>query len=486
MKKNSVIKAITFTFLAYVLLSWIIPGGTFSSGVFTKGETNPVGIGDIFIYPISTSITSIFVLTGLIILLIGGLYGVMNKTGVYQKLVDGIVKKFEGKEKTFLVISILVFAILASLTTLTLPLMVMVPFFVAIILLLGYNRMTALLSTIGAILVGNMGTVFGYNTGGYNYINYFFGLKSTENIVAKIALFVLLVGVLLFFVLKTSKIEKVETKKGRKSTKKKETEEIKEEIIVPLYKKVEESKKGSTPLLVVLALTVVVALVAMFNWAGAIGIEKTIFDTWYTNITEIKLNGYPLFANLLGSINPFGHWTNYEFAMLLVIAILVIGFIYNLKVKETFEAVVDGMKEMLSVAAVAILANILLLVVNSTSSTFFTMIFNVFFEITKGFNFIIVTIVSAIGSIGYSDFPYLMNVLYDPATSLYAKNIPEVVYIMQVIYGFVMMLVPTSVGLVIGLQYLGISYKEWFKENWKLLLSLLAAALIVIIIVVLV
>ena len=31
----------------------------------------------------------------------------MNKTGVYQKLVDGIVKKFEGKEKTFLVISIL-------------------------------------------------------------------------------------------------------------------------------------------------------------------------------------------------------------------------------------------------------------------------------------------------------------------------------------------------------------------------------------------
>jgi uncharacterized ion transporter superfamily protein YfcC len=52
---------------------------------------------------------------------------------------------------------------------------------------------------------------------------------------------------------------------------------------------------------------------------------------------------------------------------------------------------------------------------------------------------------------------------------------------MQTMYGFVMMLVPTSVGLVVGLEYLGISYKEWFKENWKLLLSLLVGALVVII-----
>lgn len=487
MKKNSVIKAILFTFLAYVVLSWFIPVGTFSSGVFTKGDPNPIGIADIFIYPISTSITSIFVLIGLIILLIGGLYGVMNKTGAYQKLVEGTVKKFNGKEKTFLIISILVFAILASLTTLTLPLIIMVPFFVAVILSLGYNRMTALLSTIGAILVGNMGAVFGYNTGGYNYINYFFGLKATENIGEKIPLFILLVIVLTVFVIKTSKIEKVEKKKGRKSTKKKEVEEeTKEEVIIPLYKKVEESKKSSLPLLIVLILTVVIALVAMFNWNGALGVEKTIFNTWYTEITEFKLNGYPIFANLIGTISPFGYWSNYELAMLIVITILVIGFIYNLKVKETFEAVVEGMKEMLPVAAVAILANILLLVVNSVTGVFLTAIFNAIFEMAKSFNFAIMSLVSAIGSIAYSDFPYLMNALYDPVTALYAEKLPDAVYIMQVIYGFVMMLVPTSVGLVIGLQYLNISFKEWFKENWKLLLSLLVATLISIIIVVLI
>ncbi|MBP3445519.1 MAG: hypothetical protein J6K23_06660 [Bacilli bacterium] len=482
MKRNSMIKAIIITFLAYVVLSWIIPGGTFSSGVFTKGTTAPIGIGDIFIYPISTSITSIFVLTGLIVLLIGGLYGVMNKTGVYTKIVEGTAKKFEGKEKAFLVITVLLFAILASLTTLTLPLIVMVPFFVAVILTLGFNKMTALLSTIGAILVGNMGTIFGYNVGGYNYISYFFGLKTTENIAYKVALFVLLLIVLLIFVIKTSKLSKVESKKGRKTKK----EETKEEIVIPLYQKGEVSKKSSLPLIIILVLTMIVLLVAMFNWAGALGVEKTIFDTWYTKITEIKFNGYPLFANLIGSINPFGFWTNYEFAMMLIIVIIVIGVVYNLKVKETYEAFANGMKEMLPVAAVAILANILLLVVNSVSTTFFTTIFNFFFGMSKGLNFATMSLISAIGSIGYSDFPYLMNALYDPITNLYTETYPTAVFIMQAMYGFAMLLVPTSVGLVIGLEYLNISYKEWFKQNWRLLLSLLLTALVVIIVMMLI
>jgi uncharacterized ion transporter superfamily protein YfcC len=98
MKKNSIIKAIAITFFVYILLSWIVPTGSYQNGVFTKGTTSPVGISDFFIYPVSTAITSIFVLTALVILLIGGLYGVMNKTGAYQKFVEGTVKKFEGKE----------------------------------------------------------------------------------------------------------------------------------------------------------------------------------------------------------------------------------------------------------------------------------------------------------------------------------------------------------------------------------------------------
>lgn len=480
MKKNSIIKAIVITFLIYVLASWVIPSGTIQNGVFTKGKTSPVGISDIFIYPISTSITSIFVLGGLIVLLIGALYGVMNKTGVYTNLVEGSVKKFKGSEKSFLVISILLFAVLASLTTLTLPLLILVPFFVAVILSLGFNKMTAFLSTVGAILVGTMGAIYGYNVDGYNFNNYFFGLKANDNILWKVVLFVLLTTVLIIYVIKTSKIEK-----AKKSTKKAK-EETNEEVIIPLYKKEKASKKSATPLVVVTLLAVVIALIAMFNWNGALEIQKNIFDTWYSNITSVKINDYPLFANLLGSVKAFGLWTNYELAMLLMILMLVIGFIYNLKIKDTFEAAVEGAKEVLPVAAVAILANVLLLVVNSATATFIPTIYNALFTMVKGFNFATMSVAGMIGSIGFSQYPYLLNSLYDPTTALYAKELSETSFILQAMHGFTMMLVPTSVGLVVGLQYLGISYKEWLKDNWRLLLSLLATALIVIIIVTLI
>lgn len=482
MKKNSVIKAILFTFLVYVVLSWIIPAGGYSAEGFVKGEPLPTGLSFIFFFPLLTLCEYSYAIIGIVVLLIGALYGVMNKTGVYQKLVEGTVKKFNGKEKVFLIISIIIFALLASLTNLTLPLIIMVPFFVAVILMLGYNKMTALLSTVGAILVGNMGTIFGYN-----YINSLLELKNTQNIVAQIALFVLLTTVLLIFVIKTSKIEKVEKKKGRKSTKKKETEEVQEEVIIPLYKKVEESKKSSKPLLIVLILTIVISLVAMFDWAGVLGVKETIFTTLHTKINEIQVNNYPIFANLLGtSVGELGSWANIHLAMIIIITILVIGFVYNLKVRETFDAAVEGMKEVLSVAVVAVLANILLLIVTNSSAVFFGTIFNSISNAFEKIPEIGFTINSAIGSVAYNESMHLINALYGTINTVDIKEMPQYIYIMQVMLGFVMMLVPTSVGLVIGLQYLDISFKEWFKENWKLLLSLLAVALILIIIVVLV
>ena len=482
MKKNSIIKAIMITFGIYVILSWIIPGGSFANGEYVKGTQNPVGLANLFTYPVTTFLTSICALIGINVLLIGALYGVMNKTGVYQNIVDGTVNKFKGKEKNFLVISVLVFAVLASLTTLTIPLLILVPFFVAVILLLGFNKMTALLSTIGAILVGNMATVFGYNMDGYNYMNLFFQLKTTDNILFKILLFVALVAILLFFVLKSAKIEKA--KKTKKTAKK--DEETKEEVIVPLYKKEEASKKGSTGLIILFCLGFVIALVSMFNWAGALNVQKTIFDTWHTNIMDVKLKGYPIFKNILGSINPFGYWTNFDLAMLLLILIVIIGLVYKLKFSEIFESAKEGMKEVIGVAFVAVLANILLLIVNTVTDSFMITIFDKFNQMPNNVTPLKTGLMSIIGSVGYSDFPYMVNAVYSPIIAANTESVKSIAYIMQVMYGFTMLLVPTSVGLVVGLQYLNISFKEWFKENWKLILSILAASIILITIVVLV
>ena len=52
--------------------------------------------------------------------------------------------------------------------------------------------------------------------------------------------------------------------------------------------------------------------------------------------------------------------------------------------------------------------------------------------------------------------------------------------IFQSMHGLVMMIVPTSMILIAGLSYLKVSYKEWFKNIWKILLGLLVITIIAI------
>ena len=49
-----------------------------------------------------------------------------------------------------------------------------------------------------------------------------------------------------------------------------------------------------------------------------------------------------------------------------------------------------------------------------------------------------------------------------------------------------MLAVPTSLTLMVVLSYLGISYKDWLKSIWKLLVELLVVLLLVFTILVLV
>ena len=49
----------------------------------------------------------------------------------------------------------------------------------------------------------------------------------------------------------------------------------------------------------------------------------------------------------------------------------------------------------------------------------------------------------------------------------------------QGMYGVTMFVAPTSALLVLGLSYLGISYKDWLKRTWKLVVALLAIVVLV-------
>lgn len=483
MKKNSLIKAIVGIFLAYVVLSWIIPAGAFSSGKLTTDGTSPVGLIDLIRYPLITCTSSMFVLSSLVVLLIGGFYAVLNKTGVYGKVVEGLTKKFKGKEFQFVIITVAVFALLASLTALTLPLFVLVPFFVAVLMSLGYKKVTAFLSTFGAILVGNMASTYGFNVNGY--VKYFLDVDMNATILYRIIFFVVAVGILLFALAKIS-VKDFEKKKTRKTTKKSEkTEEVKEECIIPLYDGKVDKKKSATPMIVIAVAMMIVVLVSMYNWSNGLGVE--LFNNIYESINNFEINGYPIFKNLIGTVDPIGYWSNYELGFLLIVASLLLGWIYNIKFSELVETFINGSKKMLKVAFYMLIANIIFLIMNSNSSgiNIYATIANFFMTMTDKFNIITMSLVGLFGGAFYNDFPYVLNTLYGYISTAYTE-LPLIGLVLQYTHGLLMLVIPTSVMLVLGLTYLDIPYTEYLKKMWKYLLMLLAAVVVILIIAMLV
>ena len=90
-----------------------------------------------------------------------------------------------------------------------------------------------------------------------------------------------------------------------------------------------------------------------------------------------------------------------------------------------------------------------------------------------------------ISSVLTSDFYYLISTVGQLLT-LSASNSQYygvIAFIIQSIYNLVMIIAPTSVGLIIGLYYLDIPYNKWFKFIWKLLLILFVIIIVATIVI---
>ena len=466
MKKNDLFKAIGICFLAFMVLSWIIPTGSYSSGAYVKAATSTIGLTDLFYYPVITFGT--FIQYGLVFLILGGFYGVVNKTGVYKKWIDAIVKKCSGKEKLFLILTICILALVSSLAGVPLALFAIIPLLIAIILSMGYSKMVAFVSTIGAVLVGNIGATYGMNTIGH--VNYALGISANSGIISRIILLVILVALLVLFVVRKAEKTKVDTKKQAKED-------------IPLLENSTASKKSYVPLIIIFGFLLALLLVSMYNWNYTLGI--TLFDDVYQSLMKVSINNYPIIQNLFGDVSPLGYWDSYEMCGVLLVASLLIGWIYSLKLSDIIDSFKEGAKKMLKVAFYVTLANIIFtLMISASDSSILNTINNWLLSLSDGFNIAVTTLLSFVGSLFYNNFYYLNNISMTAIKLAYTDTAVYSVLglIFQSIHSLVMLIIPTSFILVAGLSMLDISWKEWLKYIWKYLIQALLIILIVAII----
>ena len=149
-KKYGLFSVLLVILLIVVVATYFIDG--------RDGSVSYLAIGDVFLNYVQS--IYYFFDTIIFILVVGGLYGALNKSSSYKKLVTDIAGKMKGREKLFVVVSTIVFALFASLTGLNVLLLIFIPFVVSIILLLGFDKLVALSSTVVAVLVGFIGGIF--------------------------------------------------------------------------------------------------------------------------------------------------------------------------------------------------------------------------------------------------------------------------------------------------------------------------------------
>ena len=535
--KRKLLKVIGISFLIYVVLSWIIPVGTYSNGELTTNGIDPVGLIDLFNAPIQAFIT--FILYGVVFATIGGLYGVMERTGALEKVTDRMSHAFEGKERVFLVITVVLFTLLSSITGLILPLFVLVPLFAAVLFAMNFDKVTVLASTVGSLLVGSVASTYGFNITGYTAN--LLALDMNNQIVAKVILLVLLTIALCTVVLMTSKKDmKKELKEAKMNKEEKEVKEVKEEkkvkasetktakkkaaptsskktskestkkapkttakkastkttgkkkstkgkantkafaVAKPVKKVSEKSKVSAVPMVIIFLLMLIVCLIGMYNWYYSFGIE--VFSNIHEAIMGVQIGDFPIFEHLLSGVSELGYWSNIDLAAMMIIASAIIAWIYKLSFNDYMESFIAGVKKWLPTAIYAALASVILYILYQASyagtGTLVDTINAKIFDLTDGFNVLTTGAASLIGSFFYNDLYYLLAALTSFVSGFDAASLSVAGLLIQSVYGVAMLIFPTSVILVAGLSLFDVSYKEWMKYIWKFALIALLLVLL--------
>jgi len=543
MKKHSVIKVVLITILVMLILTWVFPTAVFSGSYTDQGRIQ-MGLFDLFNYPLTA--LSYFGYIALFIVLVGGFYGVLYKIPAYRTFLDRIVAKFVGKEKIVIACMIVLLALLTSICGLQIGMFVFFPFLAALILLMGYDKITVALTLVGATAVGLAGTTFAYaNISGLLEA---FQLKIGYQIGVRFIILLAGMVVVIFNTIlhmnkvgkKDMKVEKVTVKKAevkdevveakaekttakktatkkttaKKSTSKKSTTKsgskksskgknankaaLKDEDIIVAKVDETETEEGLVPtivdsnhkiwpLVVGFGFLFILMVLAFIPWSeNALNVHA--FSKATEAVTGFKIFGFAIFGKLLGSVNSFGSWSITDLYTVLVLMTLVTAFIYKVKFNDLLDGFANGAKKALLPAVVVVLVYTVLVL--CTWHPFQLFLYKTVLGLTKGFNVFTTTIVAFFAGLFNIDaaytfqsvVPYHVSLLTDASSKV--TGLAAIIY--QSMFGAGALVLPTSAILMPVLAWLGVSYKEWLGKVWKLFVELFAILLIVFIILALI
>lgn len=469
MKKNnqkySIFKVVCIALAVVIILTWVFKTmkmndlGTEIEKLTTRSE---LGLFDLFNY--LTSIPQAFGYIPLYILSVGGFYGVLYKTSGYRNLLDKLVDRYEGREWVFLTIVMIIFSVLTSIAGLSFALILLFPLVFATMLLMGYSKTTAVMTTVGSVSVGMIGNTYSIMDA-QAITNSYFDLSASTDLIPRlvtlvIALIILIINVLIY-------ARKHKTDEPRKGY---------------LYPESKNKKAKSWPIIVAFDIMLIIMVLSFMSWTSAF--DKQWFNNALESIKNFKIAGFPILSKILGEkgLVAFGSWSYTQLICMIVIMTLLVGLMSKVKFNDMLDGYVNGMTKALKPAFIGTFVYIFVFI-----SAYHPILYNLtdpLMHISKSFNWISVITLSFASTIShflnvelyysaYNMVPYL-QILFDNA-----KLYHVMAYVLQATYGLATLFVPSSVVLVATLSYSGVKYSRYFKAIWKMLLELLLLIIIV-------
>lgn len=472
-KEHDLVKILSLVILFVVVLTWIIPTGTFSTGaLYTEGEIGRVGLVHFF-YGLTFAIQNYSIQIAFL-LVVGMFYGIISKTDMYRAFVTRIAKFGKGKEIVLsLVVSFLLTG-LASILNNTLVLIVFVPFLITVLRRMEFDKISSFAITFGSILVGILGATIGTDglIGFAEYLGYG-GSEITITTEILVRIGILLLAYILFNYFNVNYI--------RKNLGKKSKEESDDDLFM-----VEEPKKKNVktwPMILLFLVLVVFAVLGFTSWSI---FKIEVFDKFHTDFMKLAIGDFEIFSTILGSslpnmsydlITAFGTWYLFAYSIVLFVVGILVAILSRMKLNDLFANAFDGLKKFARPILFLLLAY--LVFVFLYWSPIMPTIIHAIGSITDSFNPFVASLQAFIGAIFNSDFAYLGFTL-SYYLGNYAGAEGNIVYIIYTtIYGLVQFVTPISIFLLFGLSYMNVPYKKWLGYIWKFFVGMLVCLLVI-------
>ena len=460
-------KVLAIVILVVALLTWFVTSGTWAFNPNDAGQTvatytaneEPIrtGINELFLavyYAVNYYLIQIVFLA-----VLGIFYGVISKTKGYKVMVKKIANVFKKSETFFMLSTSLFVALIASFLAQPIVALIFIPMLYSVAKELKINKVSAMLSTYGALAIGLMGVTYG--TFGITYAAEGLGAAVTSGIIYRTI--ILILGYLLlnaFIVFYNKKAKKVE-------------------LVEDNFELVEDESKGKAwPYFLIFGILLVVAVLGYVAWETSLNITVfNDFHEWLTTKVVIGEKETPIIGQILGNVTAFGTWDLYTISYIMLIVVIFVKFFARIKWNDICDYALAGLKKMAKPIVLITMAYTVFVIIYWSQLT--TPIVD-FLNKGEAFNPFLCGLGNAIADFLHVDVEYTGFVLGQFYATKFAANTDQILTIFTATNGLVSLIAPTSIFMLVGLSLSDLSYKDYFKAIWKFALAILVVLLLVL------